>query len=87
VGLVQGPLSLTSTIQEPSEIRSGSSGLEIREYTHRDPSRRLRGTLYPQKLAPTCSRSVGFAHELFYIEYTEITLMDWSKEHKLCITD
>jgi hypothetical protein len=43
--------------------KSSSSGLEIREYGHRDPLRWPRGTLYPQKLAltsPTCGgRPVG----------------------------
>jgi hypothetical protein len=40
-----------------------SSGLEIREYGRRDPSRCSSGTLYPQTLAPTSptsgNRSVG----------------------------
>jgi hypothetical protein len=39
------------------------SGLEIREYDHRDPSRWPRGTPYPQELALTSrtngGRSVG----------------------------
>jgi hypothetical protein len=62
VGLERGPLSLASTTEELLE-RKSSSGLEIWEYRHRDPSRRPCGTLYPQTLAPTLptsgSRSVG----------------------------
>jgi hypothetical protein len=63
VGLEQGPLSFVSTIEELLGRNSSDSGLEIREYGRRDPSRWPRGTLYPQKLAlisPTSgSRSVG----------------------------
>jgi hypothetical protein len=63
VGLERGPLSLVSTIEELLERNSSSSGLEIREYGRRDPSRWPRGTLYPQKLALTSpisgGRSVG----------------------------
>jgi hypothetical protein len=50
VGLEQGPLSLVSTIQELLGRKSSGSGIEIREYGRRDPSRRPRATLYPQKL-------------------------------------
>jgi hypothetical protein len=63
VGLERGPLSLVSTIEELLGRQSSGSGLEIREYGCRDPSRWPRGTLYPQKLAldsPTsCGHSVG----------------------------
>jgi hypothetical protein len=45
-----GPLSLASTIEELLERKSSSSGVEHREYCRRDPSRWLRGTLYPQKV-------------------------------------
>jgi hypothetical protein len=42
------------------------SGLEMREYGRRDPSRWPRVTLYPQKLALTCQascgRTVGIVH-------------------------
>jgi hypothetical protein len=52
-----------STIQELLGRRSSGSGLEIREYSHRDPSRSSRGTLYSQTLALTSpasgDRSVG----------------------------
>jgi hypothetical protein len=39
VFLERGPLSLVSTIQELLERKRSSSGLEIREYGRRDPSR------------------------------------------------
>jgi hypothetical protein len=58
VGLERGPLSLMSTIEELLERESSGSGLEMREYGRRDPSRWPRGTLYPQKLA-LASRSLG----------------------------
>jgi hypothetical protein len=51
VGLERGPLSLVSTIEELLGRKSSGSGLEIREYGRRDPSRCSRGTIYPQKLA------------------------------------
>jgi hypothetical protein len=61
--LERGPLSLVSTIEELLETKSSGSGLEIREYGRRDPSRWPRGNFYPKKLAltsPTSSgRSVG----------------------------
>jgi hypothetical protein len=48
------------------ERKSSGSGLEIREYGRRDPSRWQRGTLYPQRSALTSStsdgRSVGIVH-------------------------
>jgi hypothetical protein len=58
VGLERGPLSLVSTIEELLERNSGS-GLEIREYGRRDPSRLPRGSLYPQELALTSQTSGG----------------------------
>jgi hypothetical protein len=39
VGLERGPLSLVSTTEEPLGRKSSGSGLEIREYGRRDPSR------------------------------------------------
>jgi hypothetical protein len=39
VGLERGPLSLVSAIEELLEKRSSGSGLEIRGYGRRDPSR------------------------------------------------
>jgi hypothetical protein len=59
MGLEWGPLRLVSTIQELLERKSSGSGLEIREYSHRDPSRWQRGTLYPHKLALTSPTSGG----------------------------
>jgi hypothetical protein len=44
VGLEGGPLTLVSTIEELLERKSSGSGLEIREYGRRDPSR------WPQSL-------------------------------------
>jgi hypothetical protein len=66
VGLERGPLSLVSTIEELLERKRSGSGLEIREYGHRDPSRQPRGTFYPLKLAltspnATVARSVYFS--------------------------
>jgi hypothetical protein len=37
--LERGPLSLVSTVEELLERKSSRSGLEIREYARRDPSR------------------------------------------------
>jgi hypothetical protein len=62
VGLERGPLSFVSTTEELLGRKSSGSGLEIREYGRRDPSRSPSGTLQPQKLpitSPTCGgRSV-----------------------------
>jgi hypothetical protein len=44
MGLERGPLSLMSTTEEVLKGKSSGSGLEIREYGLRDPSRWLRGT-------------------------------------------
>jgi hypothetical protein len=59
VGLERGPLSLVSTIEDPLGRKSSGSGLESREYGRMDPSRRPRGTLYPQRLALTTPTSGG----------------------------
>jgi hypothetical protein len=45
VGLEWGPLSLVSSTEELLGRKSSGSGLEIREYGHRDSSRWPRGTL------------------------------------------
>jgi hypothetical protein len=50
VGLERGPLCLVSTTEELLGRKSSGSGVEIREYGRRDPSRWPRGTLYPQKV-------------------------------------
>jgi hypothetical protein len=39
VGLERGPLSLVSTTEELLERKRSGSGIEIREYGRRDPSR------------------------------------------------
>jgi hypothetical protein len=59
VGLERVPLSLVSTTEELLERKSSGSGLRSREYGRMDPSRRPRGTLYPQKLALTSPTSGG----------------------------
>jgi hypothetical protein len=51
MGLEQGPIRLVSIIEELVERKSSGSGLEIREYGRRDPSRCPSDTIYPQKLA------------------------------------
>jgi hypothetical protein len=59
VDLERGPLILVSTIEELLARKSSGSGLEIREYGRRDPSRWPRSTLNPQKLALTSPTSDG----------------------------
>jgi hypothetical protein len=86
VDLERGPLSLVNTIEELLERKSSGSGLEIREYGGRDPSRWPRGTLYPQKLALTSltsgGRSVGIvlprthAMEFYFIGVLTTTVLD-----------
>jgi hypothetical protein len=53
-----GSLSLVSTTEELLD-RKVAACLENRKYGRRDPSRRPRGTLYPQKLAITSPTSGG----------------------------
>jgi hypothetical protein len=84
VGLQRGPLSPVSTTEELIERKSSGSGLEIREYGHRDPSRWPRSTLYPQKLALTSPTSGGHsvcivrsrtkATEFFFLTLQQISL-------------
>jgi hypothetical protein len=78
LGLEWGPLSLVSTIEELLERKSSGSGLETREYGHRDLSSWPRGILYPQNLALTSLTSGGLwggvrsstqATEFFYIQH------------------
>jgi hypothetical protein len=59
VGLEWGPLSLVSTTEELLARESSEPGVENREYSRRESSRWPRGTLYPQKLAPTSTASGG----------------------------
>jgi hypothetical protein len=78
VDLERSPLSLVSTSEELLERKSSDSGLEIREYGRRDPSRSPRGTpLYPQRLeltSPTSGgRSVGVVR--LRIQATEFLLL------------
>jgi hypothetical protein len=82
VGLERCPLSLVSTIEELIERKSSGSGLENREYGSRDPSRRPRSTLYPQKLALTSptigGRSVGIVRALTQpTEFVCFFVMQW----------
>jgi hypothetical protein len=91
VGLELGPLSLGSIIEELLERTSSSSGLEIREYGHRNPSRWPRDT--PLSLTLTspksCGSSVGKVRSrtqaaefsFFYI----ILSLNWSAECFICI--
>jgi hypothetical protein len=66
VALERSPLSLVSTIDELLERESSDSGLKIREYGCRDPSRWPCGILYQKKLAlisPTSgARSPNIVH-------------------------
>jgi hypothetical protein len=57
VGLERGPLGLVSTIEEL--LGSSGASLEIREYGLKDPSRKPRDFIYPQKLALTSPTSGG----------------------------
>jgi hypothetical protein len=85
VGLERGPLSLVSTIEELLERKSSGSGLEIREYGRRDPSRRPRGTLHPQKLALTSLtsgvRSVGIVRSHAQATEFSFSLVYWLFTH------
>jgi hypothetical protein len=99
VGLERGPLILVSAIEELLERKGIGSGLEIREYGRRDPSRLPRGTLYPQKLAlssPTSGdRSVGIVrlrtqaaesrqHEMFCVLLQSCGLPLYNRSAGLC---
>jgi hypothetical protein len=53
VDLERGPLSLVSTTEKLLGRNSSNSGLENREYGHRDPLCLLHDALYQQKLALT----------------------------------
>jgi hypothetical protein len=55
VGLERGLLSLVSTIEELLGRKSSSSGLEIREYSRRDPPRWLRYTPLATKVGTNVS--------------------------------
>jgi hypothetical protein len=59
VGLEQGTHRLVRKFEEIFERKTNDSGLEIRQYGRRDPSRWPRGTLYPQKLTLASLTSGG----------------------------
>jgi hypothetical protein len=59
VGLKRCPLSLVSNTKKLLERKSSGSGIDIREYGHRDPSRWPRDTPYPQNFALTSLTSGG----------------------------
>jgi hypothetical protein len=59
VGLGRGPPSLVNTTEELLGGKSSDSGLEIRKYGRRDPSRSPCDTFYRQKLALTSTTSGG----------------------------
>jgi hypothetical protein len=89
VGLERGPLSLVNTTEELLERKSSGSGLEIREYDRRDPSRWPRGTLYKQQLALTSptsgGRSVGIVRSR--IQATELCIFisaAWVPRKDIC---
>jgi hypothetical protein len=86
VGLERGSLSLVSITEELLDRESSGFGLENREYGSRDPSRWLRGTLYPQKWAltsPTSGcRSVGILRSR--TQTTEFSLVSFLLYGILC---
>jgi hypothetical protein len=59
VGLERGTLSLVSITEELLGRNISGSGLESREYGHRESSHWPRGTLYPQKFALASLTSGG----------------------------
>jgi hypothetical protein len=82
VGLERGSRSLVSTTEQLLERKSSGSGLEIREYGRRDPSRWPRGTLYPQKLTLISSTSGGRSVSLVSsrtqaIEFSLVLVLVW----------
>jgi hypothetical protein len=87
VGLERGPFSLVSTIEELLGRKCSGSGLEIREYGRRDPSRWPLGIFYLQKLGLTSltsgSRSVGIVRSRtqaigFNFSFLLMKLWKWS---------
>jgi hypothetical protein len=78
VGLERDPLSLVNKIEELLGKKSSGSGLESREYGHRDPLRRPRGILYPQKFALTSPTLGGRSVGIVALETTEFFLLDSS---------
>jgi hypothetical protein len=87
VGLERGPRYLVSTIVELLERKSNGFSLEIREYGCRDPLRRLRGNLYPRKLALTSPTSGGLSVDIVLLR-TEATKFfpnknEYQKQNKI----
>jgi hypothetical protein len=64
-GLKRSSLCLVSTTEELLGRQSSGSGLENREYGHRDPSRWPRDNLHPQKLSLTSPTSGGCSTGIF----------------------
>jgi hypothetical protein len=89
LGLERGPLSLMSTTEELLWRKYSDSGLEIREYGLRDPSRWPRGTFYPQKLtltSPTSGgRSVGIVR--LRTQATEFSFRDIGSSQPIAIEE
>jgi hypothetical protein len=68
--------------------KSRVSGIENREYGHRDPSRWPRGTLYSQNLAVTSPTSGGRSVRIFrsLTKATELQLVNWCMDFELACT-
>jgi hypothetical protein len=81
VDLEQGPLRLVNAIEELFGRKSSSSGLEIREYSHRDPLRCPRGTLYPQKLTLTSPISGGSSVSIVRSQIQAMEFFFYSYQH------
>jgi hypothetical protein len=92
VGLERGQLSLVSTIEELLEKKGSGSGLESREYGRSDPSRRPRGTFYPQKLALTSPTSGGRSVSIVssrtqateFLHFRFLQLHCYTQNHETC---
>jgi hypothetical protein len=71
-------------VEELLGRKSRGSGLENREYGHRDPSRWLRNNLYPQKLVLTSPTSSGRSVGIFRwrAQATELFLGAWDNHMK-----
>jgi hypothetical protein len=77
-----------STIEELLGRKSSGSGLEIREYGRRDPSRWPCGTICPQTLALTSptsgGRSIGIVRSLTQATEFSFSYLDMRCVSKLC---